>query len=930
VTGERSRPELVAELEALRARLAEAEEVVRAIRNGAVDAVVVAGSRGEQVYTLGGADRIYRQFIETMREGAVTVSATGVILYCNARMAEMLGRPLEQVLGTALRDYLPSADQWVVEGIPRQAGKEASRREVSLMAGDGSQVPVYLSASLMPSEGEEWTTLYVLTDLTEHKSYERIVSAERLARLILEQAAEVIIVCDHQGRVTRVSQAAQALCVGNPILKFFAEAFPLRTQGPDPFLLASVLQGEAARGVDVVMERSGDQIVLILNAGPLVSGREILGCVITLTDITMRQRAEETLRTTRDHLESLIDHANAPIVVWDPGRKITLFNHAFERMAGYLAAEVLGNDLAMLFPQGSRGESLAKIAATEAGGLWESVEIPIRCKSGEIRLALWNSANVHGPDGTSLQATIAQGQDITERKLAEEARERLTMAIEQSAESVVVTDAQGSIVYVNPAFESTTGYARSEVLGQNPRILKSGIQDAAFYRALWETIGGGKTWHGRLSNKKKDGKVFTEDASISPVRNGQGVITSYVAVKRDISRDLEMEAQLLQSQKMEGIGRLAGGIAHDFNNLLTVMLSYTGFALEGLVEGDERREDLLEVKHGAERAASLTQQLLAFSRRQVLQPQLMSLNQVTAGVEKLLRRTLGEDIDLVQALAPDLGLIRADPGQVEQALMNLVINARDAMPTGGKLTIETANVEIDEEYAADHIAVVPGPYVQLTVTDTGCGMDPSTQARIFEPFFTTKPAGKGTGLGLSTVYGIVKQSAGNIWVYSEPGLGTTFKIYLPRVTEATAAATIKRPRTTPTWVTGTETILLVEDEEVLRRVAKRTLKAAGYTVLTAGDGEEAIGELTKHEGAIHLLLTDVVMPRMGGRLLAQEVSKTRPEIKVLYMSGYTDEAIVHHGALEPGIHFLAKPFVAVDLVRKVREVLDGDSHGAVP
>jgi two-component system cell cycle sensor histidine kinase/response regulator CckA len=888
-----------------------------------VDAVVVAGGRGEQVYTRSGADRIYRQFIETMREGAVTVSAAGVILYCNARMAEMLRRPLGQVLGTPLRDHFPPADQWAVDGIPRQGATEASRREVSLLAGDGRQVPVYLSASLLPSEGDEWITLYVLTDLTEHKSYERIVAAERLARLILEQAAEVIIVCDNQGRVTRVSHAAQSLCVGSPLLKPFAEAFPLRTHGPAPFSLASVLQGEALRDVDVAMARNGEQVVLILNAGPLVSGQQILGCVITLTDITVRQRAEETLRTTGDYLESLIDHANAPIVVWDPGRRVTLFNHAFERMAGYLAAEVLGNDLAMLFPQGSRDESLAKIAATEAGGLWESVEIPIRCKSGEIRLALWNSANVHGPDGTSLQATIAQGQDITERKHAEEARERLTMAIEQSAESVVVTDAQGTIVYVNPAFESTTGYTRSEALGQNPRILKSGVQDATFYRALWETISGGKTWHGRLLNKTKDGKAFTEDASISPVRDARGVIASYVAVKRDISHDLELEAQLLQSQKMEGIGRLAGGIAHDFNNLLTVMLSYTGFALEGLVEGDERREDLLEVKRGAKRAAELTQQLLAFSRRQVLQPELLSLNRIAEGVEKMLRRTLGEDIDLVQTLAPDLGLIRADPGQIEQVLMNLVINARDSMPTGGKLTIQTANVEIDEQYAADHIAVEPGPYVQLTVTDSGCGMDHPTQARIFEPFFTTKPAGKGTGLGLSTVYGIVKQSAGNIWVYSEPGQGTTFKIYLPRAPLDTKAMEVRRPAA-PICLTGTETILVVEDEEALRKVARRTLQAAGYTVLTASDGEDAIGELAKHGGEVHLLLTDVVMPRMGGRLLAQEVSKSQPAIKVLYMSGYTDEAIVHHGVLEPGVHFLAKPFVAVDLVRKVREVLDGD------
>ena len=299
----------------------------------------------------------------------------------------------------------------------------------------------------------------------------------------------------------------------------------------------------------------------------------------------------------------------------------------------------------------------------------------------------------------------------------------------------------------------------------------------------------------------------------------------------------------------------------------------------------------------------------------------LDLNQIAAGVEKMLRRILGEDIDLVQVLAPDLGLTLADPGQIEQVMMNLVVNARDAMPEGGKLTIETSNVEIDEEYAARHVAVKPGSYVLLAVTDTGCGMDEQTKARIFEPFFTTKEKGKGTGLGLSTVYGIVKQSGGNIWVYSEPGQGTTFKIYLPRELSA-ATATATKPPTVPRRATGTETILVVEDEEALRKVAKRTLDAAGYTVLTAADGDEALLTCARHAGDIHLLLTDVVMPRMSGRALAQELSKTRPTLKVLYMSGYTDDAIVHHGVLDAGTHFLGKPFTAADLTRKVREVLD--------
>jgi signal transduction histidine kinase/CheY-like chemotaxis protein len=436
---------------------------------------------------------------------------------------------------------------------------------------------------------------------------------------------------------------------------------------------------------------------------------------------------------------------------------------------------------------------------------------------------------------------------------------------------------------------------------------------------------GEKSLAAELPCRRKDGSVIYADITASGMvlnkkRCNVGFFSDVTERRRGREERDMLEEQLRASQKIEAIGSLAGGIAHDFNNLLSVILNYTGFALEGLREGDPVKDDLLEVKKAGERAGALTRQLLAFSRKQMLQPVPLNLNQIAAGVEKMLRRILGEDIDYVQVLAPDLGVVRADPGQIEQVLMNLVVNARDAMPEGGKLTIETTNMEIDEEYASRHVAVEPGAYVLLAVTDTGRGMDEQTKARLFEPFFTTKEKGKGTGLGLSTVYGIVKQSGGNIWVYSEPGRGTTFKIYLPR--ELAATATAAKPRTVPRRSTGTETILLVEDEEALRKVARRALDAAGYTVLSAADGDEALLICAQHVGDIHLLLTDVVMPRMSGRALAQELSKTRPTLKVLYMSGYTDNAIVHHGVLDAGTHFLGKPFTAADVTRKVREVLD--------
>jgi len=382
-----------------------------------------------------------------------------------------------------------------------------------------------------------------------------------------------------------------------------------------------------------------------------------------------------------------------------------------------------------------------------------------------------------------------------------------------------------------------------------------------------------------------------------------------------------IEGQLRASQKLEAIGGLAGGIAHDFNNLLSVILSYTGFALDQVAAGAPLHDDLQEVIKAADRAAALTRQLLAFSRKQVLQPVALDLNQIATGIEKMLRRILGEDIDLAQKLAPDLGAVMADPGQIEQVLMNLVVNARDAMPEGGNLTIETANVDLDEEYAARHLAVKPGSFVVLSVTDSGCGMDADTQARVFEPFFTTKEKGKGTGLGLSTVYGIVKQSGGNIWVYSEPGIGTTFKIYLPRVRDpATLLASVRQQGTT---TFGTETILVVEDEEAVRSMVARILRAAGYTVLVAADGSEALATSAHCPEEIHLVLTDVIMPQMSGRVLVERLTKTRPALKILYMSGYTDQAVVHHGVLDAGTHFLGKPFTATDLARRVRAVLDG-------
>jgi two-component system cell cycle sensor histidine kinase/response regulator CckA len=623
---------------------------------------------------------------------------------------------------------------------------------------------------------------------------------------------------------------------------------------------------------------------------------------------------------------------------------------------------------------------------------------------------------------------------------------KLSRAVEQSPVSVVITDTDGSIEYVNPKFTQVTGYSSDEVFGMNPRILKSGEASPEVYREMWATITAGREWRGEFHNRKKGGELFWEFASISPILDERGQITHFVAVKEDITnrkraeealaksellfrslienaldiiavvapdgtvryvspsverllgreparvgglnvfdlihpddlplakerfqrtletgtrfeqiefrvrhsdgswrilsmigkpsppatgargliinaRDLTesraLEEQLRQAQKMEAVGRLAGGIAHDFNNLLTTIIGYTELATGRMKPEDPSRTDLSEIDKAAHRAADLTRQLLAFSRKQVLQLRVIDLNQVVSDTNKMLRRLIGEDVELVTSLEERLSSVRADTGQIEQVLLNLAVNSRDAMPKGGKLTIETSEVDLDESYSAFHFDVPAGRYVLLAVSDTGTGMDAATLSHVFEPFFTTKEAGKGTGLGLSTVYGVVKQSGGHVTVYSEPGVGTTFKIYLPRVEgvpEKDRASSVNAA-----LVGGTETVLVVEDEDAVRRLTCRSLEAQGYVVLPAASARQALFLCGKHAGEIHLLITDVVMPGVSGRELARSAAVLRPRMKVLFMSGYTDDAIVQHGVLAAGAFFLQKPFTPRSLAQKVREVLD--------
>ena len=533
--------------------------------------------------------------------------------------------------------------------------------------------------------------------------------------------------------------------------------------------------------------------------------------------------------------------------------------------------------------------------------------------------------HVFNDDEVSLGRGVAgQVAATLARARLSESRLRLMAAIDQSPESVVITDVQGVIIYVNPAFERITGYSRQETIGRNPSLLKSGKQDAAFYRDLWAKISDGQVWRGRFVNRRKDGTLYTGDAVVAPVRDVQGSIVNYIGIQRDITRELQLEEQYLQAQKMESVGRLAGGVAHDFNNILTVIMGNAELALMDLPPGHALHSALESIQDGAAHAASLTRQLLAFARREVIEPRPIDLNQLITHFQKMLHRLIGEDIRIDMQADPELRQIEADSGQIEQILLNLVVNARDAMPEGGTLTIRTANLDVAESDSQSCPGIPPGEYVQLCVGDTGVGMTEDVRTHIFEPFFTTKEAGKGTGLGLATCFGIVKQNGAYIHFDSEPGFGTTFRITFPGIKTKEPAGV--KHEAWPKMPRGSETILLVEDELPLRALVARVLRAQGFMVLEASNGREALSLVTERGTGFNLLLSDVVMPEMSGKTLADQLRSICPEAKVLFVSGYIGTAVVQEALADSGVAFLQKPFNPSDLVKKVRDVLDSQKR----
>jgi PAS domain S-box-containing protein len=525
-------------------------------------------------------------------------------------------------------------------------------------------------------------------------------------------------------------------------------------------------------------------------------------------------------------------------------------------------------------------------------------------------------------DQSSFVRTVRWASNLHRREQQfEETLRKLHSAVEQSADIVVITNREGRIEYVNPAFERIMGYQRAEVLGASPRLLKSGEHSPEFYQDMWRTLLSGSVFRGVMINRKKTGESVVVEKTITPVRNSQGEITHFICNDRDISEVRRLETALFQAQKMDAIGQLAGGVAHDFNNLLMVISSYAELMLDEIQPDHRLHRNVQEILGAARRAADLTRQLLAFGRKQMQTLQVVDLNSVLQNVTRLLPRLIGEDIEVRALAGPELGRVRVDPGQIEQVVMNLATNARDAMPSGGTLTLETRNVQLDETYVHAGNLMHPGEYVLLEVTDTGSGIPPEHLPHIFEPFYTSKEQGKGTGLGLATVYGIVKQSGGYIWVYSERNLGTTFKTYFPRVRSKADGEAGKTVLPAESEIRGSETLLVVEDEGAVRRAACDFLMRNGYHVLEAGSGKEALEVIRRHQGPVHMMVTDVVLPAMSGAQLADFLVAEHPEMKILFVSGYAEKIIAAHGPLHVRAGFLQKPFSLRELAVKVRETL---------
>ena len=859
--------------------------------------------------------------------GMATLDREMSFVRINAILAEINGLSVEAHLGQRVQELLPDLAA-VVEPILTRVLEQGEQIRAIPVSGHTPSQPGVLrqwEGTYLPLEvgGERLAAVYV-----EERTLQ--LAAERARREQAEEFTAVaqalplgMLVIDPSGRYLYANAPAMRL-LGMTLEEAGGTGWQQRIHPDDrERVAAGVARVRQARGSFESehrhVEADGGVTWVRTSTFGIWDGDELRRLVTLLEDVTERRRDAEALRESELRFRTIAEAAPIGILLSDATSRVLYANAETERITGRTAAALSEGGWAELV----HPEDLPRLVETMQRDHEPSAGFAVALRvvrgDGSVLRTEAQARNLYVDGVRTGRLTLVS--DVTERYRMEAALHESEELFRELAENIDAVfylarpDATG-VDYVSPGFWSIWGRTPAE-LQEQPELWMDAIHPddrAGVHEAFSRDRAG---FHAEYRIVRPDGSVrWISDRSF-PVRDAAGELVRIAGVATDETTRRTLETQLLQAQRLESIGRLAGGVAHDFNNLLTVILSHAAFARQDAAQADE---DLAAIEQAGARASELTAQLLAFARRQVIEPRIIDLNVLTTQIDRMLRRLIGEHVQLETVLEPQLWPVRVDPAQMEQVLLNLAVNARDAMPNGGTLTLETANVVLDAGYVASHADVQPGEYVMLAVSDNGEGIDPALLPMIFEPFFTTKPSGVGTGLGLATCYGIIRQAGGHIWAYSEPGNGATFKLYLPRALGALSDVASGGPGKP---VRGNETVLLVEDDVSVRAIAVRALRAQGFVVLEAGDGIEALEVARQHSGEIHILVTDVVMPRLGGKELAERLVAERPQIKVLFASGYTRNAIVHQGVLEQGTQFLQKPYVPASLTKKVREVLDG-------
>jgi two-component system, cell cycle sensor histidine kinase and response regulator CckA len=882
-------------------------------------------------------DRFSKIFHESSNLMTITRIDDGCVLDLNEASAKLGGFTREEMIGTSPSKHGLWADPHQRNEVVRKLREEGSVHNIPVdFLGKEKELHRVLFSATPVTIDDESCILSVSVDITPQiKETEALRESEEKYRMLIENSLQGIAVIQNDHIV--FCNQTFADITGYSVEELYAIAKIWTIVHEDDREETERRSIERSQGIDTLfphefqLVRKDGSIRWQLARGSHIDLNGMPAMQVAMIDITERKLAELALKESEDRFRLITNTIDEIFYIFDAESGTALYlSPTFERIWGYPAEKALNREEPFINPV--HPEDREKVMnwgpTLKSSKQPVSYEYRIVRADGSIRYIWDQGYPILNKEG-EVQFFVGTGRDVTAWRLAEkalrESQEYLNNLINCIGDPILVKDRDHKLLLINDAFCSQSRLKREDLIGKT--ALEDLPQDYAqsLLKGEEEVFVTGKEHVTEDVMQDDQGRTITLLTKKSLLRDKAGNLQLVLAI-RDISEYKRLEAQFLQSQKMEAIGVLAGGVAHDFNNLLNVINGYGELILDALHTEDPVRKDVEQIQEAGQRAAALTAQLLAFGRKQIMQPETIDLNLIITQMSSMLRRLIGEDIEFIVQPLSDLGMIHADPSKIQQVLLNLVVNARDAMPEGGTLTLETLNVNFEDSYIKDHPVANPGDYVMMAISDNGIGMDAQTQAHIFEPFFTTKAKGKGSGLGLATVYGIVKQSGGYIWVYSEPGKGTTFKIYFPRLKAACTSSIGPQPGKTDSR--GFETILVVEDETAVRMLAVRILQDRGYHVLEAAQGSDALRIAEEFKEKIHMVVTDVIMPGMSGKTMVTHLETKRPDIKVLFISGYTDNAIVHHGMLDSNVAFLQKPFSIEGLTRKVREVLDAGEQQA--